>query len=330
MGCGNCSDSGSLGLVKTLHEATAHYIDDPASGLKSDEARRTYRNQLVAMAQDGPRLLGAWTEADLVGFCHRPKLDGTAVADNTIRIRRTAVTGFFSYCHWKGWISADPSTHLKRSVRPGTQPVVEHHWLTADEVSRVLGKVDTSTLPGRRDDILLRLGFTTGLRAAELSGLTWSQVDLDRKEITVVGKGRKLATVALSANTWLALVDWHSEAAGALGRPPSPEGGVLVGIVNRNTQVIGSDDRIVFGQWDNPGLSVNSIQKRIRYYSKLSGVVFAPHDMRRTFAGLLAERVDIAQVSRALRHSTIAMTQAYLEKRQDAAVVASRLAGIDF
>ena len=59
-------------------------------------------------------------------------------------------------------------------------------------------------------------------------------------------------------------------------------------------------------------------------------MVFAPHDMRRTFAGLLAERVDIAQVSRALRHSTIAMTQTYLEKRQDAAVVASRLAGIDF
>ena len=74
----------------------------------------------------------------------------------------------------------------------------------------------------------------------------------------------------------------------------------------------------------------HSIAKRVRVVAARAGVPIAPHDMRRTYAGLLAQRVSIYDVSKALRHSNVSVTEKYLEGRQDAAVAVSRAAGLDF
>lgn len=71
-------------------------------------------------------------------------------------------------------------------------------FLTSEEVERLFAVVDLSKKGGLRDRAMLETLYSTGLRVSELTGLNRSQVDLDRREFTVRGKGRKPRLVFLS------------------------------------------------------------------------------------------------------------------------------------
>jgi integrase len=314
--------------MKTL-EAVATYLSDPANGLKTAESTRSYRTVLTRLERSKPgRSLKRWTEQELVAFCVAPTASGATPADNTIRQRKIVVRAFFSFADWQGWVSKNPGAHLNRAVKHGRQAVRLHNWLPAGDVDKVIAACGHDLI-GQRDELIFRLGFTTGLRVSELAALTWDSVDFDAKELHVIGKGRKLATVALSENTHERLCLWHATAVSHIGDPKGPEG-VLIKIQNTSDLTKGIEYRVITGLWDQPGLAAHSIAKRVRLVSARAGVPISPHDMRRTYAGLLAQRVSIYDVSKALRHSNVSVTEKYLEGRQDAAVAVSRAAGIDF
>jgi len=319
-----------------VQEALFTYLNDPGSGLVKPGSRANYSSEIRKLDQELE--LNSITEEDLVAAVYTPVSKGPRTgerpSDGTIRSRRKVYEGFFSYCQWKGWISENPAAHLKRHFTGKGQPVVQHNWLTQEEVERVLGTVDTNDKQGRRDDILLRLGFTAGLRAKEIGSLRWKAVNFDRQEISLVGKGGKIAIVSISKNTLLRLVDWHSECAADIqGRPH--DHAVLPPFCN---EAVGVDpqtglflpERSIRVLWDNEGISNTAIGRIVRKYSALSGIKFTPHDMRRTFAGLMFKKVDIYQVSKAMRHSDVSTTERYLQTRPDAAAQAVRSAGLDF
>ena len=310
-------------------EAVATYLSDPANGLKTAESARSYRTVLTRLERSKPGgSLSRWTEQELVAFCVAPTATGATPADNTIRQRKIVVRAFFSFADWQGWVSKNPAAHLNRAVKHGGQAVRLHNWLPADDVDKIIAACG-SELIGQRDELIFRLGFTTGLRVSELAALTWDSVDLDAQELHVFGKGRKLATVALTENTHGRLQEWHATAVSHIGQPKGPEG-VLIKIQNTSDLTKGIEHRVIQGLWDQPGLTAHSIAKRVRLVSARAGVPISPHDMRRTYAGLLAQRVSIYDVSKALRHSNVSVTEKYLEGRQDAAVAVSRAAGLDF
>ena len=314
--------------MKTL-EAVATYLSDPANGLKTAESARSYRTVLTRLERSKPGgSLSRWTEQELVAFCVAPTATGATPADNTIRQRKIVVRAFFSFADWQGWVSKNPAAHLNRAVKHGGQAVRLHNWLPADDVDKIIAACGHELI-GRRDELIFRLGFTTGLRVSELAALTWDSVDLDAKELHVFGKGRKLATVALTENTHERLRLWHATAVSHIGDPKGHEG-VLIKIQNTSDLTKGIEHRVIQGLWDQPGLTAHSIAKRVRLVSARAGVPISPHDMRRTYAGLLAQRVSIYDVSKALRHSNVSVTEKYLEGRQDAAVAVSRAAGLDF
>ncbi len=314
-------------------DAAERFLKDPANGLKTPSSVSSYRYQLRRLVANGDREMDTWTEGALVDLCHTVTSKGDPPSDNTIRQRKAIARGFFEFAHWKGWISENPAAHINRAVRHGKQPVKRHHWLTKSQVAHVIESVDTSTIMGRRDQLIVRIGFTTGLRASELASMTWGTTDLDAGEVHIVGKGRKLATVALSGNTRLALIDWRSEAAVALGYLPEGDEGVIIQVQNASDLTKGLDPRyrIVKGLWDRSGVTSCTISKRVNTVSRACGIDFAAHDMRRTWAGLLKDGgASIYDVSKALRHSNVSVTERYLQARQDGSAAVSRQAGIDF
>lgn len=70
--------------------------------------------------------------------------------------------------------------------------------------------------------ILLRLGALSGLRASEITSLTWQQVNLDQAQISVLGKGRRVRKVLLSASLVAELRALHPSTGDApvIGRTP--------------------------------------------------------------------------------------------------------------
>src|SRR4030042_866052 len=78
-------------------------------------------------------------------------------------------------------------------------------FLNSEQVERLLDSPRISSNAGLRDRTILETLFSTGLRVSELTSLNRDQVDLERKEFGVKGKGNKLRVVFLSdtAAQWI-------------------------------------------------------------------------------------------------------------------------------
>lgn len=317
-------------------EAVRTFLHDPKSGITKKSTRANYSSDLMKLSQH--RDINSFTEQELVDLCYRPvsrgQRAGERPADGTVYARRKCYQSFFSYCQFVGWIKDDPSLHMKRHIGGRGKPVMKNNWLTRAEVEQVLASVDMDSLDGPRDNLFLRLGFTAGLRVSELASLRWKDINFDRKEISLVGKGDKIAVVSISANTFGYLVDWHGQCAVVLGKRPHDEiviprkYSVSQGVDKDHNWLPGRCERIEFTTTEP--MSNTTLANICKRYSEMTGLKFRPHDMRRTFAGLMFERVDIYQVSKAMRHSDVSTTERYLQTRPDAAAQAVREAGLDF
>ena len=71
-------------------------------------------------------------------------------------------------------------------------------FLNPDQMERLLNSPKIATNAGLRDRTILETLFSTGLRVSELVSLNRDQVDLERKEFGVKGKGNKIRVVFLS------------------------------------------------------------------------------------------------------------------------------------
>lgn len=109
---------------------------------------------------------------------HKP-----ATASNRFR----ALGTFFRWMLEEGEISASPMAKMKPPAVPETPPVV----LTADQLNRLLRACSGTTFEDRRDTAFILLFLDTGMRRAELAGLTVDDLDLDLNIAHVMGKGRR-------------------------------------------------------------------------------------------------------------------------------------------
>ena len=76
------------------------------------------------------------------------------------------------------------------------------HYLTVDEMTRILALPDTTTSQGRRDLCFICLMYDTGARVSELIATKVRDVRLENPaKVTLYGKGRKFREVPLLSNT---------------------------------------------------------------------------------------------------------------------------------
>jgi type 1 fimbriae regulatory protein FimB/type 1 fimbriae regulatory protein FimE len=64
----------------------------------------------------------------------------------------------------------------------------EHEWITYDEFKKIRQAAASTGRHQHRDELMTLMAFRHGLRAAELVGLKWSQVDLSQRTLDVIRK----------------------------------------------------------------------------------------------------------------------------------------------
>lgn len=171
-------------------------------------------------------------------------------------------------------------------------------FLEGDDLERLLAaplKTAEAKIIQLRDKAILEMLFSTGLRVSELANLKKDQINLDKEEFTIRGKGSKLRVVFLSNQTKYWLKQYL-----AARRDLSPF------ILIRHDKAKGKEEA------DN--LTPRSIQRLIKKYAKAAGVTkkVTPHTMRHSFAtDLLINGADIRSVQAMLGHSSITTTQIY-------------------
>ncbi len=211
-------------------------------------------------------------------------------AVSSIQRTLSALRGYFGYLAAEGIVRTDP-TELLEGPRTGRYlPSV----LTADEVLRVLGTVDTTRRGGIRDRAMLETLYATGMRVSELAALTDEQVLRSEGVVRVVGKGSKERIVPIGD----AALHWIGEYR-ATERPS---------FARIDT------DSTVFLNVRGRALSRMGIWKIIRKYADEAGIEkhVSPHTFRHSFATHLLEGgADVRIVQEMLGHANIATTEIY-------------------
>ncbi len=183
-------------------------------------------------------------------------------------------------------------------IELGKQEEREVTFLEPAELERFLLSPKGDSLTALRDRAILDTLFSTGLRVSELCALDREEIDLDRGEFGVRGKGSKLRVVFLSDRARHALrayIDKRSDADEALFiRIPKNEH---------------------FEKYENLRLTPRSIQRIVKKYAVIAGIIgkkVSPHGLRHSFAtDLLRNGADIRSVQALLGHSSVTTTQIY-------------------
>ena len=171
-------------------------------------------------------------------------------------------------------------------------------FLNSDQIERLLNSPKITDNAGLRDRTILETLFSTGLRVSELVGLNRDQIDLERKEFGVKGKGSKIRVVFLSDTA----AQWIERYLRARKDNFKPLFIRYSGAVD--TQKNGEKMR----------LTARSIQNVVSKYSRKSGLPIeaTPHTLRHSFAtDLLISGADIRSVQEMLGHESIRTTQVY-------------------
>src|SRR3989344_2084536 len=182
-------------------------------------------------------------------------------------------------------------------------PKAESHsvkFLEREQVERLLGQPQLSAKEGLRDKAILEALFSTGLRVSELVSLNRDQINFDRKEFGVIGKGRRARVVFLSdgAAEWVQrYIKSRDDSAKALfirysGKTPEP------------------DDP----NGESLRLTARSVQRLVEKYVKRARlpIKIPPHGLRHSFAtDLLSGGADLRAIQEMLGHKNVSTTQIY-------------------
>jgi site-specific recombinase XerD len=142
---------------------------------------------------------------DLLAFVSRRSEEGAAEA--TIRSELCVLRTLYEWLLRFRKIVVNPAASLPRLI---CLPAREKLWLTVEECFRLVESFDTSTPTGLRDQLIVALLWSTGLRNRELVGLRWEDVDLDEGTLLVRrGKGGKQRQVFLNDRVCQDLVSYR-------------------------------------------------------------------------------------------------------------------------
>ncbi len=171
-------------------------------------------------------------------------------------------------------------------------------FLNLEQIDRLLNSPKIATNVGLRDRTILETLFSTGLRVSELVSLNRDQIDLERKEFGVRGKGNKLRVVFLS-DTAAEWIERYLKSRQDNFKPLFIRHSGNVDIRNNG---------------EGMRLTARSIQRIVAKYAKRAGLPIeaTPHTLRHSFAtDLLISGADIRSVQEMLGHESIRTTQVY-------------------
>lgn len=198
----------------------------------------------------------------------------------------SSVRGFYRYLIREGLCQHDPANGLSPPKGERRLPKV----LDTDRAQQLLeGGVDDDFI-ARRDQAMLELFYSSGLRLSELAGLDLGHLDLAAGLVHVVGKGNKARVLPVGRKAREALAAWLKLR--GLGSPL---------------------DGAVFITRQGRRLSTRAIQLRVKVVGERElGHHLHPHMLRHSFAShLLESSQDLRAVQEMLGHADITTTQIY-------------------
>ncbi len=173
--------------------------------------------------------------------------------------------------------------------------------LTDVQVEQLLAAPRASEKPHAvRDRAILELLFSTGARVSELTQLNRDGVNLKTKEMSILGKRRKVRVVFITDAAAEALTEY-------LKTRTDPYTPLFIRTAGPRTNAIAEGG-------EGLRLTTRSVWNIVRQYALAAGLVTnpSPHTLRHTLATILLRRgADLRAVQEILGHEDVSTTQIY-------------------
>ncbi len=217
----------------------------------------------------------------LIADQHRRGLSSRSLARLLSSLR-----GLYRYLNQEGHCSHDPAAGLSAPKGEKLLP----RLLDTDRAMQLLDGGIEDDFIGHRDQAMLELFYSSGLRLSELVGLDLDQLDLPAGLVQVQGKGNKARVLPVGRKAREALQAWLPLR--ALSNPA--DGAVFVSEQGRR-------------------LGARAVQLRVRQAGvRELGQHLHPHMLRHSFAShMLESSQDLRSVQDLLGHADIGTTQIY-------------------
>jgi integrase/recombinase XerC len=228
-----------------------------------------------------------------LGELKRRHLKKTSVAR-----KLAALKSFFRFLKRNHLVEKNPAALVSSPKLDKPLP----KFLTLIEMDKLFEIIDTNTMLGLRNRVVMELFYATGMRISELVSIKMKQLDLDNQIVRVLGKGKKERIVPFGspAGRWLRKYI-------AKRRDFLIEKGHLA-------------EEHLFVNKDGVGISARGIRGIVDRFLYLAADRhgLSPHALRHTFAThLLDNGADLRAIQELLGHSSLATTERYTHITHD-------------
>jgi integrase/recombinase XerC len=262
----------------------------------SDLTVKSYREDLTALVDYLAESRGGRGSTpsevsvlDLRGYV--AALHEAGYAKSTIARRLASMRSFFRFGQREGWTDTNPAKPLRNPRKDRSLP----HFLSADQIGRLLEAPPPDEPMGLRDRAILETMYSAGLRVSELVGLSQGDLDLQAGVVRVRGKGRRERLAPVGSYASRALQKWLRVRKLSATEPPGAEAPVFTNKFGRR-------------------LTTRSVGRMLEKYLRQTGLDTrtTPHSLRHSFATHLLDRgADIRSVQELLGHKSLVTTQIY-------------------
>lgn len=206
------------------------------------------------------------------------------IANSTMEKYRSYISAFYKWAYGEGYIGSNPTANIKKIKFESKQRIA----LTQMDLEYLRDECHNC-----KDKAIIEILYSTGCRISELTNLKLSDINLEKKQVTLFGKGKKYRTSFLNAKAIFAIRKYLEV------RPETVSEYLFV------------SDRYPFEQMHPCG-----VQKRIRLMaSNISDKVdkpISPHIIRHTTATTAMHNgMSLESIRKMLGHENINTTLIY-------------------
>ena len=217
-------------------------------------------------------------------------LDDQKMTAASVNRKLSALRTFYKYLRRVGRVNINP---MEKVVAPKKKRPLPY-FVRESEMDRLLDlTAEDRSFKGIRDRLILMMFYETGIRRAELLGMTDASVDLSTKQIKVTGKRNKQRIVPFGEELESEIRAYQSAREEALGQMTFP----ALFVTEEGTAM--NEARIAKIVKENLS-KVTTIKKR------------SPHVLRHSFAtAMLNNHADLTSIQKLLGHESVATTEIY-------------------
>lgn len=221
------------------------------------------------------------------------ELSEAGLAKSTIARKVAAIRSFFKYAFKRGMTERNPAHLLIVPKKDKPLPKTA----TPEDLNRMMELAQGDNPRSAQDRAILELFYSTGIRLSELVGLDTDDVNIELKQIKVLGKGSKQRIVPLGSQSLNALFNHLRSRKELFGTRTDADA--------RKALFLASGGQRIYPR---------AVQRMVKDYLMRASEVTqkSPHVLRHSFAThLLDKGADIRVIKELLGHANLAATQVY-------------------